>query len=418
MKNYKCGAIAMLIEKFIKMVSQLAILIMMANILGADKFGILMYALAIASIFIFLNNLGLDTLLVKKLVQQPTKQFSFLYHAWVLRTSGALISIILVNVIGLWLVSAEDRLLLFIISIYHLFIPINLIEWFFNVKGRSDFAAIGLIIGHVVGFLFRLIVLLSIENILWLAAAYSIELIVTGIVYFILIKRVRIKINHLKISKERGLRLVNEAKPLIISGALVLLYMKMDQIMLGYMIGSYEVAVYTAATRLSEAWFFVGITIITVFYPKFLESLENSGNEAYFQWIVNIGRIVVWGAVVLAITTMLMSEEIVELLYQDNYKDSASVLAISIWCVPFVYLGSMATKMLITDNKNNIILKRSFLGVIVNLILNLILIPQYGAVGAAVSTLISQMVSGFLFNFFGKSGFVFYIQLKIIMFLK
>lgn len=400
----------MISEKFVKMSSHLTILILMANILGPDKFGILMYAYAITSIFIFLNNLGLDTLLVKKLVQEQQKQFSYLYHAWALRVGGSILSILLINAIGIWLIAQEDRLLLFVLSLYHLFLPINLIEWLFNAQGKSSLAAKGLIVGHISGLVFRIIVLFTTGDILWLAIAYSFELIITGFVYYLIIKKVHIPIKNLKLSSQRSLRLLNEAKPLIISSALVFLYMKMDQVMLGYLIGAEEVAIYTAATRLSEAWFFVGLTIIAVYYPKFLELLQTPGRDAYYQGIVKLGRIVVWGSILLAVVTVILSEQIINLLYKEDYSRAAEVLSISIWCVPFVYLAAIVTKMLITENKQHIVLQRSVIGVAVNLILNLILIPQYGAIGAAVSTLISQATVGVIFNFFGGAKFT----LKII----
>ncbi|GAB6069241.1 flippase [Thiomicrorhabdus hydrogeniphila] len=414
MNSFKIGAIAMLSEKVVKMATQLGMLVLLAHYLGPEKLGILMYCFAIASIFVFLNNLGLDTLLVKRFVEFTSKQHSYLMHAFSMRLIAALLSIVLVNTAGYWLIDEEYRLLLFIISLYHIFLPINLFEWLFQAQGKSTLSAIGLITGHLFGFAFRAFILYLGGDLIWLGLAYSIELAVTGFVYLYFFNQQKNKKQLKIISKQRALKLLNEAKPLIISGAIVLLYMKMDQIMLGLMVSPTEVGIYVAATRLSEAWYFVGLTVIAVFYPKFLMLKKNHGETAYENEIVRIGRLIVWGAIILAFITSFISPYIINILYDKAFAQSAQVLTVAMWAIPFVYLGTISTKMLVTANRQDLVLWRSVTGLVVNLILNLILIPKYGALGAAISTVIAQAMSGLLFNLLGKTKLIFKIQLKIV----
>ena len=405
-------------EKVIKMLSQLVMMILMARILGPEELGSLMYCFTIASAFIFLNTLGLDSLLVKVFVERANKQYSFLKHALVLRTIGAICSIVLINIVGYWLVSGDAHLLLFAISLYHLFMPFNVYEWFYQAQGRGDLSAYGLIVGHLSGFVFRLVCLFYGGDLIWLGIAYIVEMAAMACCYLFIAKGIAKNTHQTSLitnfSFERMINLLKDASPLILSGALVLLYMKTDQLMLGYMVNEAEVGIYVAATRLSEAWYFIGLTLIGAYFPKFIETLKNKGQHAYEAEIINKGRWLIWGALILAGITTFISPWLISFLYGAAYSASATVLMVTIWAVPFVYLGTISTKMYIVLNKKCSILYRSIAGLVVNICLNYLLIPQYGAFGAGVASLIAQVFSCYLFNVMINNSLVYFVQNKII----
>lgn len=403
----------MLAEKVFKMLSQLIMMILLARFLGPGQLGSLMYCYAIASTFIFLNILGLDSILVKIFIERSNKQHSFLKHALIMRIIGALISVILINVIGIFLVDDNSRILLFIISLYHLFMPLNVYEWFYQAQGRGDLSAYGLIAGHVFGFLFRLSCLYLGGDTLWLGAAYLVEMASMGLCY-LLIAKLKVQPKGGLVSSQRMTNLLKDSAPLIVSGVLVLLYMKTDQLMLGYMVNSEEVGIYVAATRLSEAWFFVGLTVIAVYFPKLVETLNNLGQKAYEDEIIKKGGYIVWGAILLAIFTTLISPQLILLFYGPEFKESSSVLMVTIWTVPFVYLGTISTKMYIILNKKREILYRGLSGLTLNLFLNYFMIPHYGALGAGIGSLLSQVFASYIFNLFLVSNNVFKVQTKIL----
>ena len=336
-------------EKVVKMLSQLVMMVLMARILGPEELGNLMYCFAIASAFIFLNTLGLDSLLVKVFVERVNKQYSFLKHALVLRVIGAICSIVLINFAGYWLVSGDAHLLLFLISLYHLFMPFNVYEWFYQAQGRGDLSAYGLITGHLSGFAFRLACLFLGGELIWLGIAYIVEMAAMACCYIFIARNIEKHSTQIKqvpkLSAQRMINLLKDASPLILSGALVLLYMKVDQLMLGYMVDAKEVGIYVAATRLSEAWYFIGLTLIGVYFPKLLETKKQFGLLAYYKEIINKGRWLIWGAILLASITTLVSTPLIYFLYGKSYQASADVLTLTIWAVPFVYLGATSTKM-------------------------------------------------------------------------
>jgi O-antigen/teichoic acid export membrane protein len=387
----------MVLEKVIKMATHLAMIVLLAKYLGPESLGSLMYCFAIASIFMFLNQLGLDSVLVKHFVMQENNKFQLLRNAFVVRFVAALCCVVLINSLGLWLVDDQTRLLLLVISIYHIFLPATVLEWYFQSQGRGDLSGLGQIAGHVAGFIFRLICLYFGTDLIWFGIAYIVESACMFMVYTLLAHKQKIKVvGTVSISQIKTL--LKESAPIILSGAIVLLYMKVDQIMLGKMVGNAEVGIYVAASRLSEAWYFIGLIIISAYFPQFIAIKQNESEQEYHQAIVKVGRWLVWGGILLAVITTFISPWLISLLYGQEYTSSANVLMISIWAVPFVYLGGISTKMYVALSQSKNILWRSVSGLLMNLILNYFLIPLYGAVGAAMATLVSQIMACYLFN--------------------
>jgi PST family polysaccharide transporter len=386
----------MLAEKLFKMVSQLLVLVLMARILPPHELGQLMYCFALASIFLFLNQLGLDTLLVKKLIDRPLRKVSLLWHALTARFCAAFLCVLLVNLLGLWLVEPQHRMVLFCISLYHLFLPFSTFEWFYQAEGHSERAAIGLILGQVFGLLIRLYAIFMQPDLLIFASAYVLEVAVTALAYVVMAKQDQLH-KPTVLSMQRMQNLAREAFPLMISGAVILLYMKIDQVMLGYLASETELANYVAATRLSEAWFFFGLTVISAYMPKYMKILINDGVDHFISGLCLLTRYLLMFSAILIILVYIFSEQLIHLLYGAEYVASEKVLLIAILIVPCVYFGSVTSRLYIIEKKHIKLLLRSVFGLTVNVLLNFFCIPKYGALGAAYSMLISQFLVGIFF---------------------
>jgi O-antigen/teichoic acid export membrane protein len=411
--NYSKGAAFMMAEKLVKMLTQLIMVVFLTRYLAPSEFGALMYCYAIVSMIAFINTLGMENILVKRFVDFSTKRHSYLKHGLMIRFGFSFLCVAIANFAGLFLVDDSARLLLFVISLYHLAMPMTVYTWLYQAEGRSDLAAIGLMTGSLVGFVFRLYCLFSGASLIGLAWGYLIELVVMGGVY-LYFSREHIQENITQLSYERSSNLLKDCLPLIFSGAIVLLYMKVDQIMLGSMVDQAEVGIYVAATRLSEAWYFVGLTLISVYFPKMLNIKNSQSQQLYLDAIVKNGRWIIWGAFTLALVTSFIAGPLIGLLYGKAYAASASVLVVSIWAVPFVYLGAIASKMYVAEYRQGLIFWRSCWGLLINVILNFWLIPIFGAVGAAIATLVSQVAVGVLFNMFGVLPSVLSTQFRMV----
>jgi O-antigen/teichoic acid export membrane protein len=206
---------------------------------------------------------------------------------------------------------------------------------------------------------------------------------------------------NLKLAKN----LLHDSWPLIFSGLMVMVYLRIDQIMIKSMINSQALGNYAAAVKLSEMWYFFPIVITQSIFPAILDA--KSKNEAtYFRRLQILYDMMVWLAIGIAIPIAIFSKSIIFLLYGEAYAIASPVLTIHIWTSVFVFLGLASDRYLLAEGLIKLTLYRSCLGVIVNIVLNVILISNYGIIGAAISTLVSQIMASFIFDLLNKQTII------------
>ena len=103
-----------------------------------------------------------------------------------------------------------------------------------------------------------------------------------------------------------------------------------------------------------------------------------------------------WLAVIVALPVTLFATSLVTMLFGPDYSEAGSVLAIHVWATVFVFLGVAGGNWFLAENQQLISLQRTALGAAVNVVLNILLIPLLGVVGAAWATLISYAVAAML----------------------
>jgi len=184
-----------------------------------------------------------------------------------------------------------------------------------------------------------------------------------------------------------------------------MIYMRIDQIMLSEMVNDYEVGTYSAALKLSEIWYIIPAIICNSFFPSIIEAKKLS-QKNYFRRIQKLFDILLLISLLIAVFVTLFSSLIIDVLYGDQYKNAAIILAIHIWTAVFVFLGVGSSNFFIIENLQIKGLTRTVLGAVLNIILNLILIPKFLAVGAAVATLISQFFSSYGFDLLSRKTYV------------
>ena len=151
---------------------------------------------------------------------------------------------------------------------------------------------------------------------------------------------------------------------------------------------------YAAAVKISELWYFLPIAFSQAFFPSIIESRKIDADH-YENFLQHIYDSLVWIAILIAIPVSLFSEPLIELLYGTQYVEASGVLAIHIWSGIFVFLGVANGKWILAENLQLYSFYRTIIGAIVNVLLNLIMLPIYGIKGAAVATLISYSIASY-----------------------
>ena len=221
---------------------------------------------------------------------------------------------------------------------------------------------------------------------------FLLEIILSAI-FLIIVYHLNHKAIHAwKINLQICKRLFRDGFPLLLSSVMIMLYMRIDQIMIGNMLGEEQVGIYSAAVKIAEIWYFIPMVIVSSIFPSILKA-KSINQQLYLQRLQNLYSLLTWLSIGIAITFSLLANSIVLNLYGLPYLEASSILIIIIWSGVATSLGVASSQYLTIENLNNISFYRTLLGTISNVALNLLLIPSYGIKGAAFATLISYNVA-------------------------
>ncbi len=403
-QKYARNTLWALLEKVITMGAVLVAAIWVARFLGPERYGVLGYSQGIVAILLHLTSLGLDNLIVRFLLDKKWPDGKIMSSLVILRSASALFSIVLL-VCATYVFSdlAEIRGILIICSI-------ACTGKIFDVY-RAVFQAnvdIGVLARYsmVHGLVILSVKLLAVYLVapLWVfALIVSLDPLIASL--FIRGLGVRKYQSYKLLPADRKCMntLLHSGWPLLLSGFATVLYMRSDQMMLKSMIGFEATGLYISAIRLSDPWNIVAISICQALFPALAKGKE-LGEEEYLTRVVRLFQGLIALSFVIAVAVFVFADWLVLLLFGDAFTESASILKVHIWSIIAIYIGLAFNQYLILQGRQRLILSRSILGLVLNVSLNLYLIPRYGAVAAAWSTLLSQMILNTIALSFCKEG--------------
>jgi O-antigen/teichoic acid export membrane protein len=193
-----------------------------------------------------------------------------------------------------------------------------------------------------------------------------------------------------RVSAAIGKRLIKESWPLLLSSLAVMAYMRLDQIMLSSMVGDAAVGQFSAALRISEVWYFIPMTILTAAFPTMM-ARRDQGVAEYEVYVQSLYDSMAWLGVGIATLTSLLAPWIVATLYGEAFAGSVTILRVQIWASVTVAMSFVHGKWLLVEGLQKYGLLYTCVGAVVNIGLNLLLIPHFGAVGSAAATLVTQI---------------------------
>ena len=416
-KKYFTNTSWLLAERITRLVISFVVNIYVIRYLGPNDFGLLSYAISFAALFATLSTLGLDSLIIRELVKEPGKRDTYLGSVFLMKIFGSVASYVLIAAtVLLTNESSFTIFLILLIAASTLFQSFNVVDFYFQSKVLAKFSVVVQFTTAMLMAAIRLL-LIHLHAELWLfALAVTLESAFWAIGFVIIYKKQGLKILNWKYDKETALQFIKDSWPLILSGLAVSVYLKIDQVMIKKMLNNQEVGYYAAAVRVSESWYFIPMAITASLFPAIVNAKKVS-RILYMNRLQKLYDLLAWMSIIIAIPVTIFSGPIVKLLFGPEYSSSAGVLTVYIWAGVSVFLGVGSSQYLITENLTKLSFYRTFLGMIVNVILNLILIPKIGIVGAAVATLVSYTAAVFSIGFARKQKDQLIMLLKSIFFI-
>lgn len=401
-------------EKLIRLGLGFFISIILARELGVSGFGLYNSVIVYITLFYPLCGFGIKNIIIRELVIDLRKKNELISVSICILFIFSIIAFLLANISSPYIFhnSSEALTLVFLFSFIFILKISDVFIMLFESQLLSKYVCIPNLIGYL---LFFVLVIFSLNYQIKLSSLFKFKLfeqLLISLILLVLARKYSYKLSKFKFNINLLYIILKDSWPLMLSSFAIILYMKMDVLMINYMLSTHDVGLYCAASRLSEAWFFIPVILNTSIRPYLIQSCKDNN-----QSLLNALRIILdFSVIFTVITSILLSffkNKIIFSLYGIDYTLSAHVFNIQIWGGLFVFINSAIESWFIIKNEQKILFLRVVLGLLVNFCLNLLFIPNYGILGAAFATLLSKIFSSYIILFFNnKTRVLFYIITK------
>ena len=367
--------------------------------IGPEKYGNYSVVFAYLSLFQVLTGFGVDSVLIREVSVHPERRNRLVSHAFVLRTSCSLLAIIAAwTALRFMGYVGEIRFWVYIASIGLLFNARSVFASLFQVDQR---VAVYAVPEMFLSGMFNILLLLAISNavpITFLIVLQTLQAFAVFLAFALLAKfRLKIRIT-LELDAATMVFFMKQVYPLFLAGLLNALLFRLDQLLIYRMLDSSSLGIYAAVAKFTETLNLIPSVFITVVFPIMCSAFVTSRD--YFRNIYRRSMKYMAALIVpAAFGATWLSKDIVLLLYGKEFLPGANSFAWLMWAEVFVFLGIIYSSMLIAAGLQKYLFLYSVVGVAVNVVLNLLLIPRIGIEGAAIASL----------NSYG--GLIFLVQL-------
>lgn len=389
-RRYLQSAFWLTVSKAAAMAVSLVATFYIARTLGPQNFGELSYAQSLLALFtIFSAAIGA---LYRDLVKRPSEENILLGTAGSIYMVVSLISII--AIIAFTLGTPHDPLTTAVIAILCLtqfFSPFSIIQNVFYAKTETKWLAVSNFSLHVFISMLKIIAMVSGQGVLVLAAIMVLEQAIMAAVFIGLYTGIHHgSLLKWRFNRQYAKELLIDSLPMVFIASSGIISARIDQVFIKYYLDMATVGLYGVTVQLSEIWQFLPGLVLTAIFPAIINSRLNSRTYRYRLLFLS-GGFALYGITISTLLT-LFAEPIVTTIYGEAFKGSADLLKVYSWSMVGMILGFVANHFLLTENLRRAQFVSAIIPALMNVLLNFVLIPKMGAVGAAYATLISYSV--------------------------
>jgi O-antigen/teichoic acid export membrane protein len=232
-RKYFSNTSWLLIEKVIRLILNLFVTIAVTRYLGPNDFGLYSYAISFYGLFVAFVSLGLEGISIRELVKYPQKRDEILGSVFYTQLVGAVIAITFIALT--LLITHEDltiSFLIIIISISSFFQTLNVVDFYFRSIVKAKYSVYVLFSSVLLVSIIKFILIIFNASLIYFIIAYAFEFVFNAIGYFVVYHLQKQKISNWKFDRNLALNLLKDSWPLILSGVVVSIYMKVDQVLI------------------------------------------------------------------------------------------------------------------------------------------------------------------------------------------
>lgn len=366
--------------------------VLMARYLGVNNYGILGFAVSITGILGVIDDLGINFYIIRKISVDNKSAPKYLGNSLPLKIIFATIKFILTFIILILLKTEEFTILITLLFSFEMTIKgyINSLNGAFQAFEDTKFQGIGITLMNTTTLIFILISIYADLGLWGVSISYIIANLITFIYSYHVLNK-HITKPKFELDWDFCKRITLFSLPFAISGMLYIIYYSIDMVMLSKLVGDYANGIYNATYKLIAVLNLFYSVYTAVIFPVMSKFFQNDKKLLVISYEKSIKYLMVV-MIPLATGTAFYSLDIIRLIYGHQYDAAASVLSILIWTVCLLFISGASNTLLNASHEEVTVTKIYAIAAVFNIVLNFIMIPYFSYNGAAITTVLSDVL--------------------------
>jgi len=388
-QRYLKSSLWFLSTRVVSLIVSLLSIFYIARTLGPQNFGELNYAMSLVTLFAFFGAIASSTVITRDLVKSPEQRTRILSTAIILMGGGVLLTILCIALATA--LTPHNQLTLLVIGILclaQLFTPFQIVQHYFIAHANTKYVSLILLFVHITVSLLKITAMTFDQGVLVLASIMVLEQFLLAILLITLFVRhtgFTLRDWHFDTTYAKTLAL--DSVPFILITMSIVVSGRIDQVFLKHYFDTTTVGLYSAAVQLTEVWQVFPQLLLATLFPAVVNA--RTLPTTFYRRLIFIAILFILYSTVIALATVAFAPMIVPLLFGAAFVGSIPILSIYIFSLFGQVLGFLITNMLVAENKRRLQVLAGLLPMLSNVALNLLWIPEYGAIGAAYATVVS-----------------------------
>ena len=387
-----------MLGKVVNMIGALFVGILVARYLGPEQYGIMNYVISYVTLFTVLSTFGLSNIEVRELAKTPESRDLIMGTCFRIRLFFSTVAYVCI-IISLILFNTDWETTIMILM-YGLILYsgcFEVIRNYFTSIVQNEYVVKSEIARTVIGAAIKIVLLFLHCPLIFFVGAAIFDTVLVASGYCISYQSIVGKIRTWGYDKNLVPCLIKDSFPLVLSGAAIIVYQRIDQVMIGNMIDKESVGYFATASKFLDIILYIPVVLTQTMTPLLVQ-LYRRDEEGYAVKSQQFMNIVVWVSILIALFVSLISYWLIKYTYGIQYMAAVPILQIMAWKTVGMSLSSTGGQLIILENKQKWAVIRNLCGCVVCVVLNLVFIPLYGIIGSAIVTIITVFVSGYLAN--------------------
>lgn len=386
--------------KVVTLLSTLFVGILVARYLGPEQYGLMNYIISIVALFGVFSTFGTTEIIIRELSKKDLSKEEIIGTSFLLRI--VLAGITFVGIATYLMLSdetTETSLMILIYAFTIFFSCFDVIRHYFTSIVQNEYVVKSEIARTVIGALIKIVLLIIRAPLSAFIMALSFDFFLLASGYVLAYKKKVGSLFEWKFNKDFGRKLLTTSFPLLISSAAVIVYQRIDQVMINRMLDNEQLGYFsTAASFMGVVTFIPAIMVQTI--SPILIRYKKEDERLYEQEAQRMMNVTTWLTIIVSCILSFLSYYIIRYTYGIEYLAAVPVMQILVFKAVGIALTTTGGQLIVIENIHQVAFIRNILSCFVCIICNYLFIPRWGIIGSAWATIITVIFTGGIANVF------------------